>query len=75
LDIKERISRRAVALIEQYALSDGLKLADALIAASAIEYDKRLLTGNSKHYARVAGVKIAPLKPDSPRSSADRGVS
>lgn len=64
LNITERISKRSVALIKQYALSDGLMLADALIAATAIEYDKRILTGNAKHYARLSGVKITPFKPD-----------
>jgi predicted nucleic acid-binding protein len=62
LDITEQISKRSIDLIKQYALSEGLMLADALIAATAIEYDKRILTGNSKHYARLSGVRIAPFK-------------
>jgi len=44
--------------MEQHALKDGLELADALLAATAVEYALPLSTGNVKHYRSLAGVKL-----------------
>lgn len=40
--------------------SQGLRLADAdvLIAATAIEFDMTLVTGNTKHFSRIAGLRL-----------------
>ncbi|MDW8320014.1 MAG: type II toxin-antitoxin system VapC family toxin [Armatimonadota bacterium] len=43
-------SRRALSLMEQYFLSHGLLLADAMIAATAIEYSVPLYTKNVRHF-------------------------
>lgn len=51
LPLTPAISERTVALIDDYALSHGLRLGDALIAATAIEHGLTLLTGNIKHFA------------------------
>jgi predicted nucleic acid-binding protein len=57
------ISSRAIFLVEQYALSDAMQLADALIAATALERGLDLLTGNDKHYRPVEGLVIRVFRP------------
>lgn len=57
------ISERAMALIDAHALADGLQLADALIAATALEHDLTLITGNTKHFAVVETLKIERFEP------------
>jgi predicted nucleic acid-binding protein len=49
---------RAAALIDGMALSHGLRLADALIAATAVEDKATLITGNVKHFGSVPGLTI-----------------
>jgi predicted nucleic acid-binding protein len=58
LPIREAISDRAIFLIERHALSNGLLLADALIAATALEHGMPLLTGNVKHFSPVEGLDV-----------------
>ena len=57
------ISERAMVLIDAHALADGLRLADALIAATALEHNLALLTGNTKHFSALAQLKIDPFDP------------
>jgi len=47
-----------MALIETHALSEGLRLADALIAATALEHQLTLLTGNIRHFNPIATLGI-----------------
>ena len=58
LTLTENIGHRAVLFMEQHALKDGLELADALLAATAVEYALPLSTGNVKHYRSLVGVKL-----------------
>ncbi len=53
LQITPAISQRAADLVDALALSHGMRLADALIAATAIEHNVPLLTGNFKHFSPV----------------------
>lgn len=57
------ISARASVLMEQHALADSLQLADALIAATAVEAGRILLTGNVKHYRRLPGLALERFRP------------
>jgi predicted nucleic acid-binding protein len=51
LAVDERISRRAGDLGRQYRRSHaGLSTADLVIAATALELDAKLATGNVRHY-------------------------
>jgi predicted nucleic acid-binding protein len=61
LPVNEKISERAAALEETYTLSHGLELADAFIAATAIEYQEPLLTGNIRHYAYMPDLQTVPF--------------
>ena len=61
LHITPAISQRAADLVDALALSHGMRLADALIAATAIEHGMPLLTGNLKHFSPVAELTVEPF--------------
>lgn len=58
LPIVETISHRAAFYVERHFLSDSLRLADALIAATAIEHGMALGTGNVKHYKPLKELEL-----------------
>jgi predicted nucleic acid-binding protein len=58
LPITEAITARATELMEAMTLSHGLQMGDALIAATALERQSPLLTGNVKHFAAIPGLLI-----------------
>ncbi len=62
--ITEAISTRAVRLVEQHFRTHHLQLADALIAATALEHQLPLVTSNVKHFKAVKGLKLKPFKLD-----------
>jgi hypothetical protein len=61
--LTENIGHRAVIYMEQYGLSSGLRMADALIAATAVENNLALTSGDSRHYRAIAGLDFKPFKP------------
>lgn len=63
LHINDGISSRASFLMEEHSLGDGMQLADALIAATALEYGLELLTANDKHYGPVEGLEVSVFRP------------
>ena len=63
LPITTVISNAASALVEKYALSHSLFLADALIAATALEHGLPLLTANGKHFLAIKELKVQLFKP------------
>lgn len=65
LPITAEISACATQLIEELALSSGMQLADALIAATAIEHRLTLLSGNEKHFRAVGGLSLQRFDPNS----------
>ena len=52
------ITERATALMETWVLSNGLQLGDALIAATALEHQLPLLTGNVKDFSAIPNLRI-----------------
>ena len=58
IQINENISARGMFLVEDYFLSHSLGLADAMIAATAMEYQEVLLTANDKHYSFIPNLQI-----------------
>lgn len=58
LPIDSRVCELAIALIRNHAHTDGLRLADALIAATCIEHELYLLTINRKHFRAIDGLKL-----------------
>ena len=63
LPLTENIGHRAAIYIEQYALSHGLRAADALIAATAAENGLELCSSNEKHFGPITGLKLNVFKP------------
>ena len=63
LPITQTISNMACTLVEKYALSHSVHMADALIAATAMTHSLPLMTANNKHFSAIAGLKIQVFKP------------
>lgn len=63
LPITPAISDAACTLVEKYALSHSLHMADALIAATALGHGLPLLTANTKHFSAVEGLRVVGFKP------------
>ncbi len=63
IHLDESISARAAFLVEQYALSHSMQMADALIAATAIELGTSLLTANDRHYRHIPELEIVVFRP------------
>ena len=61
--VNESICECAMRLIDRHALGDGLRLADALIAATALEHGLPLLTANFKHFSPVDGLTVERFEP------------
>lgn len=65
------ISRRADKLVTRFYLSNNLAVADALVAATALEYDLPLLSKNQRDFRFLqnsVGLKLLPY-PAAPTSS------
>ena len=60
--LSPNIDHRAMILIEELSLSAGLRSADALIAATALENDLELCTANGKHFKAIKDLKLRILK-------------
>lgn len=58
LPLTPAVTDRAIALMEGFALSHGLQVADALVAATALESAFKLLTGNARHFAAIAELEV-----------------
>jgi predicted nucleic acid-binding protein len=63
LPINATITDRAMQLVDDYALSHGMQLGDALIAATALEHGVTVLTCNAKHFSAVDGLSVEVFVP------------
>lgn len=63
LPFSEKIGDRAAMYIEDYALSHQLYAGDAIIAATAIEHNMELCSGNIKHFKAIKELKFNHFKP------------
>lgn len=63
LPLTPAISQRAADLIDTLALSHGMRLADALIGATAIEHGLTLITANVKHFGAVSSLQVEAFSP------------
>jgi predicted nucleic acid-binding protein len=61
----EAISRRAIRLLELHALRAGLRVVDALIAATALEAGTPVATANVRHYRAIVGLSVVSFRPGS----------
>ncbi len=63
VQIDKEISSRAVFYVQEYSLSHSMMLADALIAATAIQTSETLLTANDKHYNYIPNIECTRFEP------------
>ncbi len=63
LALTENIGHRAAIYIEEYSLMSGLRMADALVAATATENRTPLCTGDYGHYRALKDVEIVRFRP------------
>lgn len=63
LPLSGNIGKRASIYIEEYALQHGIRMADALIAATAVENNSSLCTSNSKHFRCIKDLSLKTFKP------------
>lgn len=63
LPVTESITEKAVAIMEEFALSVRLDPDDALIFATALDYDITLCSGNEKHFRCVKGLRSRVFRP------------
>ncbi|MBI4598263.1 MAG: type II toxin-antitoxin system VapC family toxin [Candidatus Omnitrophica bacterium] len=63
LPLTENIGHRAAVYIEEYALRYGLRVGDAIIAATAAEQNLVLCTSNAKHFRPIRELQLKVFKP------------
>ncbi|MEW6262601.1 MAG: type II toxin-antitoxin system VapC family toxin [Thermodesulfobacteriota bacterium] len=63
IPLSENIGHRASVYIEEYTLRTGLRLADALVAATAVEHQLTLLSAETKHYRPISELKLKAFRP------------
>ncbi|MBI3253062.1 MAG: type II toxin-antitoxin system VapC family toxin [Candidatus Omnitrophica bacterium] len=63
LPLTENIGHRASIYIEEYSAVCGMRVGDAIIAATAVENNLTLATGNQKHFRPVRDLKLKPFVP------------
>ncbi|MFZ1702338.1 MAG: PIN domain-containing protein [Pyrinomonadaceae bacterium] len=56
--LDEATSDLAITLIDKHSETDGLRLADALIAATCIVHDLSLLTLNRRHFENIGDLSL-----------------
>lgn len=63
LPLSEAIGASAAALVEEHALTHGMQLADALIAATALDGSYPICTANTKHFRPIRNLARAAFRP------------
>jgi len=63
IPLSAEISYRALLYVEQHTLKTSLSAIDALIAATAVEWQQVLCSGNIKHYRQIDGLDLATFRP------------
>jgi predicted nucleic acid-binding protein len=58
MHVDAAIGLLAYDLLKTYARSDGLRTFDSLIAATAMERGRVLVSRNRKHFAMIEGLQI-----------------
>jgi predicted nucleic acid-binding protein len=49
-------------MLDEVGLVNAIDVSDCLIAATALEYNLPLITGNIKHYGVIRGLKLQPFR-------------
>ena len=61
--ITENVAHRALIYVEEYSLAAGMRSADALIAATAVENNVALMSANVKHFRAVKELQLKIFRP------------
>jgi hypothetical protein len=63
LPLTENTGHRASVYMEEYCLKSNMCLADAMIAATSVENQLTVCTGNRKHYQPITEIEIKIFRP------------
>jgi hypothetical protein len=63
LPLTRNIGHRALIYVEEYTLSSNLRAGDAIIAATAVENNLVLVSGNAKHFKPIQDLHLKIFKP------------
>jgi len=63
LPFTENIGHRAAVYLEEYACHAGIRAGDAIIAATSVEHNALLITGNKKHFKCIKEIKTQYFTP------------
>jgi predicted nucleic acid-binding protein len=63
IPLNEQIGHLAAAFIEEHALSGGLRIEDALIAATARDSGEVLATANVRHFRPIRNLQLKAFRP------------
>ncbi len=63
LPVTESITEKAVAIMDEFALSVRLDPDDALVFATALDLDIELCSGNEKHFRGIEGIRAKVFRP------------
>ena len=58
LKLSEQVTEVALDLLRNYRLSHGLSIPDALIASTAIVWDKDFISKNQRHYRFIDRLRL-----------------
>lgn len=59
----ENIGHRSLIYVEEYGISCNVRAGDAIIAATAVENNMMLATGNGKHFRSIKDLSLKLFKP------------
>lgn len=62
LPLTENIGHRALVYVEEYTLAFGMRAGDAIIAATAVENNLKLASGNAKHFKCIKELELQLFK-------------
>lgn len=63
LPLTQNIGHRALIYVEEYALSSNMRAGDAIIAATVIENNMKLVSSNAKHFRVIKELQLMVFKP------------
>lgn len=58
LPVTETISDQTISLLEQYSLSHGLLIPDALIASTALVHNEEFVSNNQRDFRFIDGLRL-----------------
>ncbi len=63
IQIDKEVSSRAMFYVQEYALSHSMMNADALVAATVVQTNEKLITANDKHYKYIPTIDLKKFVP------------